>query len=371
MPKLYPSGVSELDRLATPALVLDLDTLEANLERMQAKADRLGVALRPHLKTHKCLEIGNRQLALGARGATVSTLFEAQVFAAHGFDDLTWAFPVIPSRIDEVVRLASQTTLRLVIDSTVALDLLERTGRQLHVWLKVDCGYHRAGIDPSSPLALDLARRIADSPRLHLDGLLTHSGQAYHPGSADRIQTIAEHERAVLVDLAHELRHSGIEVPGVSVGSTPAMSAVTNLGGVTEVRPGNYALYDWHQVCLGSCAVEDCAATVLASVVSSNVSGGSVIDAGALALSKDLGPSSWENPRYGRVYADYAKGELSPASIVSLSQEHGVVDAELQVGDRLRILPNHSCLTVAQFDEFVVVRGDEIVERWKIWRGRN
>jgi D-serine deaminase-like pyridoxal phosphate-dependent protein len=360
-----------LDPIPTPALLLDIDILEANLERMQEKADQLGVALRPHIKTHKCVEIAERQRELGARGVTVSTLYEARVFAEHGFDDITWAFPLIPSRVQEATRLASEVTLRLVIDSLDAFQLIESTGAPLHVWLKVDCGYHRAGMDPASDDLLLLASRLSDSCNLLFDGLLTHSGQAYSHSSQAELARIAEHERSVMVAAAERLGTAGIEVPGISVGSTPSMSAVADLSGVTEARPGNYALYDLDQVLLGSCAISNCAATVLTTVVSSNMIGGSVIDAGALALSKDLGHSTRDAPSYGRVFSNYEESELAPTQVVSLSQEHGVVDANLAIGSRLRILPNHSCLTVAQFDELVVVRGDEVVDRWKIWRGRS
>jgi D-serine deaminase-like pyridoxal phosphate-dependent protein len=362
--------MAPIDNIPTPALLLDLDILESNLATMQSKADRLDVALRPHLKTHKCVEIAERQRKLGARGVTVSTLYEARVFAEHGFADITWAFPVTPGRIDEATALASKVRLRLVVDSIAAVDLLESAATRLHVWIKVDCGYHRAGVDPEADSSTALARRLSESPHLLFDGLLTHSGQAYSPRTSGDLARIAEHERSVMAGMAERLREEGIEVPGVSVGSTPAMSAVTNLEGVTEARPGNYALHDWDQVSLGACAVSNCAATVLTTVISSNTHGGSVIDAGALALSKDAGPSLASAPGFGQIFADYAAGTLQPSRVVSLSQEHGIIDGEFRLGERLRLLPNHSCLTVAQFDEFVVVKGNEVVDHWKIWRGR-
>ena len=175
-----------LDRVPTPALLLDLDVLERNLSRMAEKSARLGVSLRPHAKTHKCVEVAERQRALGASGLTVSTLYEARVFADHGFDDLTWAFPVQLSRLEEVRDLAQRVTLRLLVDTTEAVQALESLGLPLHVWIKVDCGAHRAGVDPESPEALELARTLAGSSRLTFDGILTHSGHAYHahgPGS--------------------------------------------------------------------------------------------------------------------------------------------------------------------------------------------
>jgi D-serine deaminase-like pyridoxal phosphate-dependent protein len=355
--------------IPTPALLLDLDVLESNLRRMQEKADRLGVALRPHLKTHKCVEIAKMQRELGGRGVTVSTLTEAKVFSEHGFEDVTWAFPVIPSRIGEALDLAARIRLGLLVDSPDAVELLESTGARPKVWLKVDCGYHRAGVDPEAASAVDLARRIFESPTLDFAGILTHSGQAYSATSRDDMVRVAERERRVMVALAERLRAAGIDVSEVSVGSTPAMSVVEDLAGVTEARPGNYALYDLDQVALGSCRVTDCAATVLTTVVSSNVLGGSVIDAGALALSKDLGQTTTEAPGYGRVLADDRSGRLG-AGVVTLSQEHGIVAGRFEVGEQLRIVPNHSCLTVAQFDEFTVVRGDEVIDRWKIWRLR-
>lgn len=359
-----------IDEIPTPALLLDLDVLENNLSRMSARAAALGVALRPHIKTHKCIEVAERQRALGVSGITASTLYEARVFADHGFEDLTWAFPVILSRLAEVRELASRITLRLVVDSAEAVAALEGLGMPLHVWLKVDCGYHRAGVDPESPLALDLVRRIAGSKHLAFDGILTHSGHAYKGESREEIVRIAEQERRVMADFAARLREDGIAVPGVSVGSTPAMSVVESLSGVTEARPGNYAFYDFMQVGLGSCAVSDCAVTVLASVVSHRPGEDrSVVDAGALALSKDAGLGRIET--LGEVFADYRAGVLSEeARLVSLSQEHGILSAARTVGSRVRILPNHSCLTAAQFDEYHAVRGDEVVDRFKVWRGR-
>ena len=172
-----------------------------------------------------------------------------------------------------------------------------------------------------------------------------------------------------MVGCAERLRAAGIEAPVVSVGSTPAMTAVDHLDGIDEARPGNYAFYDYTQTALGSCAVGDCAVTVLTSVVSRPAGADhAVVDAGALAMSHDLGPGDG----LGRIFADYDAGRLDEElRLTALSQEHGIVDGRPAVGDRLRVLPNHSCLTVAQFDEYYVVRGDRLVDRWKIWRGRD
>jgi D-serine deaminase-like pyridoxal phosphate-dependent protein len=362
----------KISEIPTPSLLLDLDVLDRNLAWMAGRAAALGVALRPHIKTHKCIEVGRRQQELGAAGITVSTLVEARAFADHGFTDLTWAFPVILSRREEIRELAERVTLRLVVDSEEAVRGLEDMRLPLHVWIKIDCGYHRAGVDPESPATVELARRIAGSSSLRFDGILTHSGHAYHGRTREEVMNAAEQERRVMADCANRLREAGIEVPGVSVGSTPAMSVVERLDGVTEARPGNYAFFDYMQVGLGSCGIADCAVTVLASVVSARPGDlQCVIDAGALALSKDQGLAWTRPPSLGEVFADYEAALLSPiARLVSLSQEHGILSKRRPVGTRVRILPNHSCLTAACFDEYVVVRGEEVVDRWKIWRGR-
>jgi D-serine deaminase-like pyridoxal phosphate-dependent protein len=365
--------VINIESLPTPALLLDLDVLEANLARMSQRAEQLGVALRPHIKTHKCIEIAEMQRLGGIVGLTVSTLYEARVFADSGFSDLTWAFPLILSRLPEAIELAARSRLGLVIDSDEALAALSSLPPReapLHVWIKVDCGYHRAGVNPEAESTVRLAGNLASHGALILEGILSHSGNAYHGQDGDEIAAIAEQERAVMVELAERLRSSGIEVRGISVGSTPAMTHVRDLDGVTEARPGNYALFDDTQRVLGSCTVEECAATVLASVVSCQ-SGHSVIDAGALALSKDSGSERADVPSMGRIFRDPESRVLDPdLRVVSVSQEHGIVNHALAVGSKVRILPNHSCLTVACFDEYQVVRGDVVVDHWKIWRGR-
>ena len=358
--------------LPTPALLLDLDVLEENLRRMQTRTADLSVALRPHLKTHKCVEIALAQQALGCSGVTVSTLHEAEVFAGHGFDDITWAFPLAPDRAADVGRLGDRIRLGVVVDNQDAVEALDAARASVRVWIKTDCGYGRAGLDPASDAFIALAARIERADHLELAGILSHSGNAYHARSPFDARQIGEQERSRMVAAAQRLRDDGIRVDGVSTGSTPTMAHVANLEGVTEVRPGNYALYDYTQITLGSCTPRDAAATVLASVVSSSGKRKrSVIDAGALALSLDRGPDHVSSPSYGRLYDDRTPGVLRHnARVVSLSQEHGIVDQMLAVGDRVRILPNHSCLTVACFDAFHVVQGEEVLDKWKIWRGR-
>ena len=356
----------------TPALLLHLEVVEQNLAHMAERARRLGVALRPHIKTHKCIELGKRQLAHGAAGITVSTLFEAETFARAGFTDLTWAFPLDPTHIAHVRRIAERATLRVVVDDLSTAKALAGTG--LHVWLKVDCGYHRAGVDPSSQYGLEVARELGAERGLTVDGILSHSGHAYRTRNQAEAAQVAEQERQVMVWFADLLRKDGLPVRGISVGSTPAMAAVENLAGVTEARPGNYIFYDRTMVLIGSCAPEHVGVTVLASVVSHQPGAAHfVVDAGALSLSKDLGPTHLDLPP--------AMGEVRGhphLAVASVSQEHGIIRAaspaaierKFKVGEQVEIVPNHSCLTMAHFDEYVVVEGGRETGRWKIERGR-
>lgn len=374
-----------IDALPTPALLVDLEILERNLARMQEKADKHTTALRPHIKTHKCVEIAGRQRALGAKGITVSTYFELQEFLAAGFDDITWAVPIPIVYIPKVIDLASRGTIRVTVDSPEATQALiktcERRGTQVHVWLEIDSGQHRSGVQPDSPRLEELVRLLDRSPVLQFDGLLTHAGHAYGAHTRDELIRYARLERETLIECADRLRKQGYSVPAISIGSTPTMSVTENLEGVDEIRPGNYVFNDFTQASIGSCGIADCALTVLASVISHQTgSAHFVTDAGALALSKDLGPIHVHNDMgMGILFEDYERKRLTPhVQMTTLSQEHGKVVADtperlrdkFKVGERVRILEHHSCLTAANFDKYYVVKGDEIVEQWKILRGR-
>ena len=262
--------------------------------------------------------------------------------------------------------------LRVILDDLDTAKALAGSG--LHVWLKVDCGYHRAGVDPSSRYALDVARELGAERGLTFDGILSHSGHAYHTRNKAEAAQVAEQERQVMVWFAELLRKDGLPARGISVGSTPAMVAAKDLTGVTEARPGNYIFYDRTMVLIGCCEPRDVAVSVLATVVSHQPGASHfVVDTGALSLSKDLGPTHLGlDPAFGAV-KDHP--ELTVASV---SQEHGVIRAaapaaiegKFRVGQQIEIIPNHSCLTEAHFDEYVVMEGGRIMDRWHIERGR-
>lgn len=374
-----------IHQLTTPALLVDLEVLERNLVFMQDRADDLKVALRPHIKTHKCIEIAKRQRELGARGISVSTFYEAEQFALAGFDDITWAFPIPLVYASKALGLCERATIRVTIDGLEACEYLQRMcaeeEKKVHVWLKVDAGYNRAGVAPHSPYAEKLVRTLNESKGLIFDGILAHSGSSYEARSRDQITPHADRERSVMVEFAEQMRAKGYLVPAISIGSTPAMHVVQNLDGITEVRPGNYIFHDYTQTAIGSCRPADCALSVLASVISHQPGAAHfLIDAGALALSKDAGPVYTKSDAgIGAIYEDYRAGSFRAGiGIKSLSQEIGKVVALdgasiegcYRVGERMRVLPNHACLTTPNFDRYHVVRGDEVVDEWQILRGR-
>lgn len=367
--------------LQTPALLLDRATLVRNCDRMREKALRSnGVSFRPHVKTHKVPEIGRLQHGGTAGPITVSTLAEAETFASDGFDDITYAVPIAPDKLERVRALMRRIRrLNILVDHEEALDALESSGSgeaPYDVFLKVDCGYHRAGVDPRADSSLALAKRLASSKSVRFHGLLTHAGHSYNATSVDQILEIADDEREAVRGLAARAAQEGIAPLVRSIGSTPTASLAESFEGVDEVRPGNYVFYDAFQATIGSCSVRDCAVSVLASVIGIyREENRLMLDAGALALSKDTGPSHL-NPRFGYGLVCDLDLQPLPLRIDALSQEHGKVSVagqfdfgRIAIGSKLRIIPNHSCLTAAMFDRYFVIEGSTLVDQWKPVRG--
>ena len=285
----------DLETIATPALLLDVERVRRNADRIGKRVRDLGARLRPHVKTHKSIEVARIQTEGHSGAITVSTLAEASAFVAHGFQDITYAVPIEPGKFKAALALArSCQRLNLITDDPEIPALLNQAARNENVsvdlFLKIDCGLHRCGVEPDSKEALEIPERISDSSNLRFAGILTHAGHSYHYRSRDERLTVARHERDVMRQLATELRDSGIDVPTVSIGSTPTITIVDHLDGVDEARPGNYIFFDAFQASIGSCTLDDCALTVLAAVVHRDLKRNKiVIDAGAIALSKDRG----------------------------------------------------------------------------------
>lgn len=373
--------LTSLEILKTPCLVLDVARLRRNAEKMSQMALRNGVRLRPHIKTHKSVEVARIQTA-GHNGAlTNSTLAEVWAFSKHGFDDFTYAVPIEPGKFAEVIEIVkSGIKINLITDNAEIPPQLnsaaERAGVKFDVYLKVDCGNHRCGVEPETKEAIEIPQLIAGASNLSFAGLLTHAGHSYHATSKEEIAAIARHERDSMIELAGRIRAAGIEVPTVSIGSTPTINHVDHLEGITEIRPGNYIFYDAFQATLGSCEFDECALTVLAAVVHNDRERKKVIlDAGAIALSEDRGAVEIDAAcGYGRIL-DLAGNETG-LRVESVSQEHGTVHVAsgdlldgLKVGTRVRILANHSCLTAAQHKYYNVLENGRIVDKWEIHHG--
>ena len=365
-----------LQDVATPSFLVDRSIVQRNCDAMREKARLSGVAFRPHVKTHKSVAIGRMQHGGAAGPITVSTLAEAEQFAADGFRDITYGFPIAPAKLKRAADLAARIDrLSVLLDSEDALRAIEAFaashGVTFDVFLKVDCGYHRAGVDPESPDSARLAIALARSEAVRFQGLLTHAGHSYNARNPEEIGRIAAEESGSLTRFRALLAAEGLGEARRSVGSTPTASVVERFSECDEVRPGNYVFFDAFQSTIGSCTLADVAVSVLTTVVGSYPERGSlIVDAGALALSKDVSPEHIE-PHFGYGLVCDLDLQPLPMRITALSQEHGKITtgATVPVGTRLRIVPNHSCLTAAMFDRYQIVDRGRVVDEWRPGRG--
>jgi D-serine deaminase-like pyridoxal phosphate-dependent protein len=356
---------AEKSQLDTPRLVLDLDRLDRNIERMARLADDAGVALRPHAKTHKLLPVAERQLAAGCQGLTVAKLGEAELFAAHGIRDLFIAYPVWGARKwERLCRLASSADVRVGADSYEVFEGISSAasarGLSIPVRIEVDTGFGRCGVQTTAE-ARALARRIATLRGVRLVGVMSFAGQLYREPSTRRHEA-AVLDSARLVEVAESLRADGFDIPEVSVGGTPSASYVRDMPGVTELRPGTYVFSDRDQVALGWGTLDDCALTVLATVVSRPTPTRAIIDAGTKTLSSDAASAVGGSG----VLRGHPEWRLA-----SLSEEHGVLEVPAgsdgpAIGTPVEIIPNHACGALNLHDRVVVVRDDVVEDRWSV-----
>jgi len=378
-----------IDDLATPCILIERNRLEQNLQSMQQKATANDVALRPHTKTHKSLKLARRQLAHGASGITVAKVGEAEVFAQAGFDDIRLAYTVIGrDKYERILRLMSHARISFCVDTSegarAASEFFTSRDREIEVLIEIDGGYGRCGVLWNSRNSVDYAKFVHDLPGIRLAGILTHAGQSYH-GPEDENETpeqalrrVAAAERDTMLDVTVRFHEAGIEgvVPGsgfeISIGSTPSMKYFENLTvrgfSVSEIRPGTYIFHDATQVGLASAKRTDCAATVLATVVSKQRDNTGqerlFLDAGRKVLTSDTG---YGTQGYGiLLYNTQTMEPLPHACLSGLSEEHGWVSvtggATLDVGDRVRLVPNHVCVAVNTQDVLYLVDGEEVVE---------
>ncbi|MFT5141424.1 MAG: D-serine deaminase-like pyridoxal phosphate-dependent protein [Rhodothermales bacterium] len=385
-----------IDELPTPAVLVEKTRLEANIAGMQARADAQGVALRPHTKTHKSVRIAKLQREAGARGLTVAKLGEAEVLVDAGFSDVRLAYPLVSTdKLDRAQRLMERARISFCVDTIEAARLasshFEHTSAQAQVMVEVDIGYGRCGVRWDVRDSIDFVTRLTEMPGLRVCGILTHAGHSYNgpaEGQSEEaaLRAVSNQERDRMLAFAAALQEAG--VPGVepgafeiSVGSTPSVryfeSAEDRGFRVTEIRPGNYVFHDAIQVALGVAGWDECALTVHASVISRhrNDDGSDrvFLDAGKKVFTSDLVPSLGVHGTL--LYNPRVMEPLPHARLHGLSEEHGWVSVSggttLNVGDRVRVVPAHSCVVTNMLDEFHIVDGERVLESWRVdSRGR-
>ena len=369
--------------LETPALLLDEARMQHNMARMQERMNTLGVAFRPHVKTSKCLEVARRQLALGARGITVSTLKEAEQFFAAGVDDILYAVAIVPNKLDHALRLVrAGLRLTLLVESGAMAAEVARHGLEhgvcYDVLIEVDTDGHRSGIAPADPLLLEVAAALTGGARFK--GVMTHAGSSYDLRTPEALAAMAEQERSRCVDAAERLRAAGHACEVVSVGSTPTALSARHLDGVTEVRAGVYVFFDLVMAGVGVCGTGDIALSVLCTVIGHRpLEGWIITDAGWMAMSRDRGTQKQARDYgYGMV-CDADGNAIAELAFNQANQEHGVLQwtgdtvdlaARYPVGSSLRIVPNHACATGAQHPCYYVLPQEGGVPRkWERFSG--
>ncbi|MBZ5622611.1 MAG: alanine racemase [Acidobacteriia bacterium] len=355
--------VSEID---TPALVVDLDVLDRNLHRVAEYTREHGLRLRPHTKTHKSTRIGKRQLDAGAAGLTVAKVSEAEVMLGAEPADLLVAYPIIGhTKLERLMEVARRTRVTVALDSSQAARQLSEAARaaqvEIGVLAEVDVGLGRVGVSPGEPL-VHLAQTIGKLPHLVFEGITFYPGQVkgLDESGLRAFAQVGELLRSILADF----RAAGIEVKIVSGGSTPTLFHSHQLEGLNEIRPGTYVYNDVNTVRSGGCALEDCAASVLTTVVSTARPGQMIVDGGSKTFSSDRLVNSAE-VTFGHVV------EAPGARFHKMNEEHGYIDimrAELEfsIGDRVHIIPNHICVAVNLHEQMYGVRGETVEEIWKV-----
>ncbi len=366
-----------IDDLETPSLILDHQALCRNTRRMSQRMTDHGVSLRPHLKSAKCVEVAKLATAGHSGGITVSTLAEAEYFMESGFRDITYAVCMAPGKIHQAADLISRgADLKILVDSPEAVSALDAYDQpvRFRVLVEVDSGDARTGVLPGSSELIEIAEKINSADGMEFMGVLTHAGHSYAAANIHEIQVVAREERESVVHAASRIRQAGIPCPVVSAGSTPTAVHGESFEGITEMRPGVYVFFDLDQLSRQACTRDDLALSVLATVISHNRHAGQIVtDAGALALSKDVSANAnWPEAGYGEVCDVLTCEPIERLHIAKVSQEHGVIPVsdpktyqQLPIGSRIRILPNHACITAAAYTHYEVAKGSQVIDRWQ------
>lgn len=350
-------------QIDTPALIVEKRVIERNISRMQQLATENGVTLRPHIKTHKMPLLARMQVEAGAHGIAVVKLGEAEVMAGSGIDDIQIANQIVGElKFQRLSSLARRAKLSIAIDSLENLTPLSRyfetNNQTMDILIEIDSGLHRSGLDDIERV-IRLARDIAGAPGVRFAGLMTHAGHVYAAQGFEQVEEIGRREGEFMDEIATALREEGITVEVVSVGSTPTARYSSAIPGVTELRVGNYIFNDVMQVQLGSATYDDCGLSVLSTVISVPAAYRAIIDAGSKSLGSERGAHGKANlSGFGHIFG-------KDAVLERLSEEHGVILFEhehFEVGERVRIVPNHACPVANLFDFAYLVDGDDVID---------
>ena len=361
-----------LSDLPTPQVLVDHARAQSNIERVQALAARARTTLRPHAKTHKSPIVARWQIDAGAVGVCCAKVGEAEVFADAGITDIRLPYPVNPSNAARLLPVMDRAAVSIIVDHLDVArgwsEAMQRAGRTLDVLVKVDVGFHRCGIDPAGT-PIEFLQAVSAMPGLRLRGLLSHAGHGYHAASEADLATIAQQEAATLISIRERAAASGIALDEISVGATPTLRFSAGQPGITELRPGNYVYFDRTQVALGAATLDDCALTVLATVVSAPAPDRIILDCGSKTLTNDQARGIAKAPGFGAVLAGDGEAPRSvdgSLTIERLSEEHATVrvsgTTRLRPGDRVRVVPNHSCVVSNLVDVVQLVEGDRVIE---------
>lgn len=353
-----------IDELPAPSVLIDLPTMCRAIAQMADVARGFGVALRPHWKTTKCAEVGRLQLGAGAVGLTAATAAEVEALVGAGFEDVFWAYPPVGAhRVAVALRAARRARVIFGVDSLASAEPLAEAaaaaGVDLEVRLEIDSGLGRTGVPAEDALAV--ARRLAQMPGLVLEGVFTHEGHVQGVGAdPERRVEVGTAAGQLLAEVAELLRADGLEVPSVSVGSTAGARSAPSVAGVTEARPGTYVYGDENQVAIGTVDPADTAMTVLSRVISTQRGEPLMVDAGIKAMSSD--GSVHGDGRIGTVVSD------SGGVLATGHEEHGFLSGSspLQVGDLIRIRPNHACGLTNMHSQVFAVENGIVIDIWPI-----
>ncbi len=367
--------------LETPCLILDKDKLISNIENMDKHISSLGINIRPHAKTAKCIDVIKFATRQHCNGITVSTLKEAEYFFKNGVKNILYAVGIAPVKLKHVAELIKKgAEITIILDSIEQAEVVSIKGIELNVnfpvLMEIDVDGHRSGIKPYDSALIEIGKYLHDHEGTELRGILTHAGESYNCKTVDEIKQIAVKERELMVLSADMLRKNNLPCPIVSIGSTPTAEFTNNLSGVTEIRAGVYMFKDLVMAGLGVCSIEDIALSVLASVIGyQKEKNWIIVDAGWMTLSRDRGTA---NQKIDQGYGLVCDAEGKPFSgliVSSANQEHGIISHRngeqvnfdnFPIGSLVRILPNHACATAAAHDHYNVVSGSaDVVDVWQ------